>query len=300
MDKGGIEFQKLSSAGKQIRTGILGLLTAFTPEILRSEYSMRIISGIISALRASSYELKLLMVRDEERTELPQKIFGKKKNPLDALLVLTWRLHAACIEEVQKVNSSLPVVLINDYTPGLKGNIVYTDSTEGARIAMSYLLNKGYRRMGMVQGPVEASLDARERERVFKETLNQEGIELDPKHFIRCDYFFEEDSYIRILELIHSKHPLPRAFFCFNDDLAVGAIRALREEKIMVPQEVAVLGFDGTERGKHLMPPLTTVLQPLEQMGREMVRIAIGLLRGELTAPAQIRFEPQLLIRQSA
>ena len=293
-----IELQKLATTGKQVQIGALGLLTAFTPEILRSEYSMRIISGIISALRATSYELKLLMVRDEEMAEMSKKIL--KKNPLDALLVLTWRLHAPGIVEAEKENPSMPVVFINDYTPELKENIVYTNATEGARIAMRYLLNKGYRRIGMVQGPTEASLDARERERIFREILSQEGLELDPKHFIRCDYFFEEDSYIRILELIHSKHPLPRALFCFNDDLAVGTIRALREEKIMIPQEVAVLGFDGTERGKHIMPSLTTVLQPLEQMGREMVRVAIDLLRGQLTAPAQIRFETQLLIRQSA
>ena len=294
-----LEFDKITAATKQVKAGTIGLLTAFTPEILRSEYYMRIISGIISALRATSYELKLLMVRDEDMSEVPKKILGK--NPPAGRLSLTWRLHARCIEELEKENKSLPIVLINDYTPDLKANIVYTDAAEGARLALRHLLNdKGYRRIGMVQGPSEGSLDARERERTFRKTLKQEKIELDPQHFIQCDYFFEEDSYIRTLELIHSSHPLPQAFLCFNDDLAVGVIRALQEEKILVPQEVAVLGFDGTERGKHIIPSLTTVLQPLEQMGREMVQISMGLLRRELSAPVQMQFDSQLVIRQSA
>ena len=292
-----LEFEKIATATKQVKTGTIGLLTAFTPEILRSEYHMRIISGIISALRATSYELKLLMVRDEDMAEVPKKILGK--NPLDGLLSLTWRLHARCIEELEKEVKSLPIVLINDYLSELKANIVYTDAAEGARLGLRHLLSKGYRRIGMVQGPSEDSLDAQEREGTFRKILKEEKIELDPRHFIRCDYFFEEDSYIRTLELIHSGHSLPRALLCFNDDLAVGVIRALREEKVLVPQEVAVLGFDGTERGKHITPPLTTVLQPLEQMGREMVRISIGLLRRELSAPVQMRFDPQLVIRQS-
>ena len=136
--------------------------------------------------------------------------------------------------------------------------------------------------------------------RSFRETLRDEGIELDPSHFKQCDYFFEEDGYLKTLEMIHNARTLPRALFCFNDDLAIGAIRALREEKIMVPQEVAVIGFDGTERGKYVNPPLTTVSQPLEQMGREMVQSLVALIRGEKKAPVQVRFDSQLVIRQSA
>lgn len=152
----------------------------------------------------------------------------------------------------------------------------------------------------MIQAPSQGSWDAQERERVFRDTLNEEGIELDPSHFRQCDYFFEEDGYLKTLEMIHGARTLPRALFCFNDDLAIGAIRALREEKVLVPQEVAVIGFDGIERGKYVNPPLTTVSQPLEQMGREMVQILTSLIRGEKKPQALVRFEQQLVIRQSA
>lgn len=281
-----------------LKTGTIGLLTAFSPEIFRSEYFTRIISGIIDALRSTPYELKLIMVRDKDTAEPSENII--QKNAIDGLLLLTWRIHPRYIEEAKQGYESLPVVVINDYMPGIKANIIYADTPTGTRLAMHYLLNRGYRRIGMVQGPDEASLDARERESTFREILRQEKIELDPAYFKKCDYFFEEDGYLKTLEMIQTAPTLPRALVCFNDDLALGALRALREEKISVPQEVAVIGFDGLERGKHANPPLTTIRQPLEQMGREMVKVVTGLIRGELTAPIQVRFDPQLVIRQSA
>lgn len=285
--------------GFETKTGTIGLLTAFSPEVFRSEYFTRIISGIIDALRPSPYELKLIMVKDDiTRSESSETII--QKHGIDGLLLLTWRIHPRYIEEAQAGYKSLPIVVINDYSPSIKANIVYSDATAAARLGMNYLMNRGYRRMGMIQGPDEASLDARERERVFREIIAQENIELDPAHFKKCDYFFEEDGYLKTLEMIQTAKSLPRALFCFNDDLAIGAIRALREEKISVPQEVAVLGFDGIERGKYVHPPLTTVRQPLERMGREMVRMVLGLIRGELTTPVQVSFAPQLVIRQSA
>lgn len=292
------ELNQLEPPKPDLKTGTIGLLTAFSPEIFRSEYFTRIISGIVDALRPTPYELKLIMVRDENAAEPSEKII--QKHAIDGLLSLTWRIHPRYIEEAQQGYQSLPIVVINDFTPDMKANIVYSDAAAGARLAVNYFLNRGYRRIGMLQGPDEASLDARGREKIFRQILKEEKIELDPAHFKKCDYFFEEDGYLKTLEMIQSEGPLPRALLCFNDDLALGALRAFNEEKISVPQEVAVIGFDGLERGKYSNPPITTVRQPLEQMGREMVKVVTGLIRGELRAPVQVRFDPQLVIRQSA
>ena len=281
----------------QIRASILGALAAFTPEIFRSEYYRLILSGIIAATACTSCEMRLLLVRDEEKSDL-EKVLSR--HALDGVLILTWRIHTPYLAEMQVGGKTIPIVVINDFAPGLRTNIVYTDAAAGAKLAMRYLFNRGYRRIGMIQAPSEDSLDAREREGVFREMLKEEGIELDQDHYRKCDYFFEEDGYLKTMEMIQTARTLPRALLCFNDDLAIGAIRALRDEKILVPQEVAVMGFDGTERGKYVNPPLTTVSQPLEQMGREMVRMLTSLLERERTEPLQVRFDSQLVIRQSA
>lgn len=280
-----------------LKTGTLGILTAFSPEIFRSEYFRLILSGIVTAAACTSHELRFLMLRDEEKGNLGRVLSG---HTLDGLLILTWRIHTPALEELRCGGKIIPTIVINDFVPGLRFNAVYTDAEAGARLAMRYLFNRGYRRIGMIQAPSEDSLDAREREKVFRNMLEEGGITLEPDHFKKCDYFFEEDGYLKTMEMIQTARTLPRALLCFNDDLAIGALRALREEKILVPQEVAVMGFDGTERGKYVNPPLTTISQPLEQMGREMVRMLMSLLEREGTAPLQMRFDSQLVIRQSA
>ncbi len=275
----------------------IGLLTSFTPEIFKSEYFTRIISGIIDALRQTAYDLKLIMVKDEEYADPSRKIL--KKHELDGLLLLTWRIHPRYIQESLD-GSDLPVVIINDYTPEIKANIVYSNNKAGIQMALRHLVNRGYKKVGMLQGPDEASLDARDRFQAYCDLLKEYDMPFEPAHYRKCDYFFEEDGYLKMMDIIHNSKALPRAMLCFNDDIAVGALKAFRESWIKCPEEVAVIGYDGIERGKYVVPPLTTIRQPLERMGREMVNILIGLIEGRLKAPVQKEFLPELVIRQSA
>lgn len=279
------------------KTKTIGLLTAFTPEIFKSEYFARIISGIIDALRHTKYDIKFIMVKDDDYADPSRKILSQ--HAIDGLLLLTWRIHPRYVEEAME-SSELPVVIINDYTPGVKSNIVYCNNKSGVQMAFKHLLNRGYRKIGMLQGPDEASLDARERFQVYRELLQEYGMTFDPAHYRRCDYFFEEDGYLKMMDMIHSTKNLPRALICFNDDIAIGAIKALKESWIKCPEQVAVVGYDGIERGKYVVPPLTTIRQPLERMGREMVSTLLGIIEGEIKGPVQKEFTPELVIRQSA
>lgn len=278
------------------RRGTLGLLTAFTPEIFKSEYFTRIISGIIGALQTTPYDLKLIMVKDETYADPSRKILEEHK--IDGLMLLTWRIHPRYIQEAIE-GSDLPVVIINDFIPDLKANIVYCDNGVGARLAINHLLARGYKKIGMLQGPDEASLDARERYRIYCDLLAEYELAFQPAHYRKCTYFFEEDGYLKMMDMIQHSKPLPRALFCFNDDIAIGAMRALRESWIKCPQEVAVIGYDGIEKGKYMSPALTTVRQPLEAMGREMVNILTLLMEGKAEGPIQKKFSPELMVRQS-
>lgn len=285
----------MSSASEKRKT--IGLLTAFTPEIFKSEYHARIISGIIDALRPTIYDLKMIMVKDDEYADPSKKIL--KEHQIDGLLLLTWRIHPRYIDEAMD-GTGLPIVIINDFTPGIKTNIIYAGNRLGIQLAVKHLINRGYRKIGMLQGPDEASLDARERFQVYRELLQEYNLSFEPAYYRRCDYFFEEDGYLKMMDIIHNAKTLPRAMLCFNDDIAIGALKALKESWIKCPEEVAIIGYDGIERGKYVVPPLTTIRQPLERMGREMVATLIGLIEGKLTEPVQKEFPAELVIRQSA
>ncbi len=275
----------------------IGLLTSFTPEIFKSEYFLRIMSGIIEALRQTSYDLKMIMVKDDEYADPSIKILNQHR--VDGLIFLTWRIHPRYIDEAME-GSELPVIIINDYTPGIKANIVYSSNQGGMQLSLKHLMNRGYRKIGMLQGPDEASLDARERFQIYRDLLQEYDLSFEPAHFRRCDYFFEEAGYLKMMDIIHNAKSLPRAMICFNDDIAIGALKALKESWIKCPDEVAVIGYDGIERGEYVVPPLTTIRQPLERMGREMVEILMSIIEGKLKGPVQRAFIPELVIRQSA
>ncbi len=275
----------------------LGLVTSFTPEIFKCEYFTRIISGIIDALRNTNYDLRFILVNPNDIQE-PKNIL--QEHTIEGLMFLTWTIHPLFVEEAQKTFRNLPIVLINDFTPEIKTNIVYCNNTQGTRKALQYLIGRGYRRIGMLQAPDADSRDAQARYKIYREMLEASGLEFNPNYFRKCDYFFEEDGYLKMLDLIHHSPALPRAVFCFNDDLAIGALRALKEEKISCPEQVAIIGYDGIERGKYMDPPLTSVRQPLEAMGREMVHILLRILDGETNLPIQKEFQPDLIIRRSA
>ncbi|MBI4711384.1 MAG: substrate-binding domain-containing protein, partial [Candidatus Omnitrophica bacterium] len=165
--------------------------------------------------------------------------------------------------------------------------------------SLQHLRNTGRTKVGMLQAPDDASIDSRERYKLWQELLGKYELTADPAHYRKCDYYFEEDGYLKMMDILQNNTTLPQAMLCFNDDIALGALRALKESWIMCPGQVAVIGYDGILKGKTVEPALTTVSQPLEQMGAEMVKTVLGIIEGDLEEPVQKKFSPELVIRRS-
>ena len=270
----------------------IGLVTSLTGEIFKSEYFVRIISGIIDALSQTDYQFKLIMVRDSEDPKI-----RIAEASVQGLLFLTWTIHRNYLEEARKAR--IPAVVTNDFSPDFTGNIIYGDNRAGVEQSLQHLQKTGRVKVGMLQAPDDASIDSRQRYKFWQELLGQYELTADPAHFRKCEYFFEGDGYLKMMDIIQNSATLPQAMLCFNDDIAIGALRALKESWIMCPAQVAVIGYDGILKGKFVDPPLTTVSQPLEQMGAEMVRTVIGLIEGKLREPVQKKLTPELVIRRS-
>lgn len=270
----------------------IGLLTSLTAEIFKSEYFVRIISGIIHGFYQKDYQFKLIMVRDGED---PKARIAEEA--VQGLLFLTWTIHRPYLEEARK--AGIPTVVINDFNPDFTGNIIYGDNRAGVEQSLQHIKKCNRTKVGMLQAPDDASIDSRERYQLWEELLGQYELTADPAHFRKCEYYFEDDGYLKMMDIIQNSPTLPQVMLCFNDDIAIGAIRALKESWIMCPAQVAVIGYDGIIRGKFVDPSLTTVSQPLEQMGTEMAQTAMGLIEGKIQGPVQKKFAPELVIRRS-
>ena len=188
------------------------------------------------------------------------------------------------------VPPEMPLVLLNQYdeVPGV--DTVGVDLHEGALIGVEHLADHGHRTVGLISGTTAGgNLDAREAG--WRTAIERRG--LTPGPVVR-ETFTLAGGHAAGRRLIETK-TMPRAMFVSSDQLAIGLLLALHEAGLRVPEDVAVVSFDGTRDGEFSWPPLTTVAQPV----RSMARAAVAALVDEPTAGRRQLFAPTLVRRVS-
>ncbi len=172
-------------------------------------------------------------------------------------------------------------------------SFVDVDNVGGARTATEYLISLGRTRIAMITGPLDTDV-SRARHRGYREALTLAG--LTPHGEEPGD--FNERSGILAMDALLARHPDTDAVFAANDNMAAGALRALRRAGRPVPGDIAVIGFDDLPVSEVSDPPLTTIHQPIQALGREMTRMLLALIAGE--APTPLLLPTRLVRRESA
>lgn len=142
---------------------------------------------------------------------------------------------------------------------------ISSNDREAVREAVSYLIAKGHRRIGLIEGP-EGFTSPRERRAGFEEALADARLTLDPELVKPGRYTFESGVEAG-QSLVDLEHP-PTAIFACNDEMAIGAIIAARRSGMLIPEDLSVVGFDDTPLSTHIWPALTTVRWPIVEMAR--------------------------------
>ncbi len=304
-----------SAKRRKARQGYaFGLLTSVEKHIVQSGYHMGILGGMLDRVLRTGHKLDIFRLQDHSRKDLDRLLFERG---IDGILIITWRMHPEMIEFVEKTPADFPLVVINDFYPELKANVLYTDVREGMRKAVAYLVSKDYKEIGYLARPGGAdfeiegrkkasrkkvhipSIDAEEKMRGFLEGLKEHDLPVKKTWIRECPSFKEEDIYKTMKGWVREEN-LPRALCCGNDDIALAAIKALKEKEKWSPEEIALIGFDGIDQGRLISPSLTTVKQPLYQMGQEAIDILIDKIEFQDPKPVQRRYEPEILARQTS
>ncbi|MCY9665780.1 LacI family transcriptional regulator [Paenibacillus alginolyticus] len=192
------------------------------------------------------------------------------------------------------VKPNMPIALIARDIPTISINSVSIDDFVGGYEAAKHLLGLGHTRIGLI---VENIRCAKERLRGFNQALEDQGLQFDESLVILGDASVQNGKKFA-LQLLERNDP-PTAIFATNDILAIGTIQATHELGLKVPQDLSVIGFDNTILATITDPPLTTVAQPMEQMGRQIVDILVQEIKGELTHKQRIVLLPELVVRKS-
>ncbi|MCD5406223.1 MAG: LacI family transcriptional regulator [Desulfotomaculum sp.] len=281
---------RLAQAMITKKTGIIGLIIyrKHMPVIAHPFYGP-ILDVIATETKKADYSL--LMMADNEVGFCPSDCFFQYR--VDGLILLS-RVPAELVGEIQQAGR--PFVLINNTAIIEDANYIVNDDYLGAYDATMYLLNKGYRKIAYISGPLEHR-SYRLRWQGFQDALTYKGHEIQPHHHYIGDLGLETG----MAGVYHflQKDSRPDAIFASNDMMAIGALKILHSLQINVPEDLAVMGFDDIEFAKWMTPALTTVRVDKKAMGRVAVKKLLDILNGKTVKNDRVVLAPKIIFRQS-
>ena len=289
IDKIGYFPQKAARNLASNKTYTIGVIL---PEI-GNEFAAQILHGIEAQSSKSEYSL-LVASRDNEKMDRPLDLALGPHNT-DGLVALS-----GCISKKEMklfTDREFPFVLLYDKSPrGFPIPSIQIENRKGTKNLIDHLIEvHGYKNFAFLRGP-ENSIDSKQREEGLRESLNEHGLSLD-EELIGMGDFTEEVSTAVVKKWLESDKAID-VIFGGSDEGAIGALMALKEQGIAVPDEIAVVGFDDMNHVKYLSPPLTTVKSPIEKVGALGVETLIHILNGEKVERQKI-LPTHLVIRQS-
>ena len=276
------------------RTDTVALVVSESEERVWGEpYFASIIRGITRGLADTGLQLMLTLA--QSRSEHAQLERYLAERHVDGVLLVSVHGNDPFARNMEHLD--LPIVLCGVPIGTTPKSYVDADNRGGARAAVDHLVRKGRRTVATIAGPQDMQVGV-DRLTGYREALAAAGIAAD-EELIAYGDFSEADGIARTRELL-ARRPDVDAVFAASDPMALGALRVLRDNGRSVPEQVAVIGFDDSATAAHTDPPLTTVHQPVEEMGREMARLLVARIRGEQPDPAAVILPTRLVVRDSA
>ena len=260
---------------------------------LQNPFFTGIVGGMEDVLHQEGFTL-ILSNSDEslerERREL-QTLRGER---VSGTLLIPCRSIAPHYRDL--ANPEMPVVTIDRVLEELDIDCVTSANEAGARKAVAHLVHHGYSSVGLVNGPDHFGV-VRERESGYRLALRAAGIEPRPAWMSSGDFRIEGGY--EAARAILSQPERPRALFVANFLMALGALQAIRELGLQIPQDVALMTFDDMPWGASMNPPLSTVAQPVRELGRTAAALLLERLADPSRAARKIVLETELVLRES-
>jgi LacI family repressor for deo operon, udp, cdd, tsx, nupC, and nupG len=283
-----------NSAAKNLRTRRSGKILVTVPDISNPFFSL-ILQGIEDAAQREGYAVLLGDTQHNEAREERYALMLRRKEA-DGLIFLGHRLPKAAGELVHLMAPQCaPIVNGCEFSSGLGVPGVHIDNARAAAEAMDHLYGLGHRRIGVITGPLESPLS---RDRLRGTKTAAQAHDAENSLLVTTGDFSIESGAAGAEQLLVQPEP-PTAIFCFNDEMAIGVIDVARRRGVSVPNVLSVVGFDDIRFACHVDPPLTTVAQPMRDIGQGTVRLLLEILGGRILPPASLTLPHALVVRRS-
>ncbi|SFD35139.1 transcriptional regulator, LacI family [Bacillus sp. OV194] len=276
---------------RHFRRSRTNTILVVVPNIMNTVFS-HILGGIEHAAGENGYRVLLANTNKQVEREY-EYLDHLKQRQVDGMILLSARMDKDILAEV--INQ-YPVVLTADYLEGIAIPTVTIDNVSSARTATEHLIKLGYKRIATITGPLHL-LVSQDRLKGYRQALLQNELDVD-NILIQEGDFSHESGYNQMNKLIALEHP-PTAVFAANDEMATGVIKAAKDNRLSVPEDLAVVGFDNIKLSAIYDPGITTVAQPMFEMGEKAMELLLQQINGVEMTKRQYVLENQLIIRES-
>lgn len=267
---------------------------------LSEGYFTRVMSGVVEELTAAHY-FYFTACHDWKRELIEKYPRMLVERAVDGFLLLN--------TQADHISVPVPVVAISAHSAVENVTNIVLDHHLAVEQALTHLYAMGHRRIAFMRGP-RAIPDSEFRWESIQQVAGEMGIKIDPTMVIRIDsdgwsmktgyHPMAPEIGYKPMQTLLKKTRAFTAIFCFNDISAIGAIRALKDAGLSVPGDVSVVGFDDIQSAAYATPSLTTVRQPLTEMGRRGAQVLLERIADrEKAFPAEIVMTPELVVRES-
>lgn len=282
-----------SGVARALSAGRVGSMHLMIKEV-DSHYSVEIIKGVEETLESAGLSMVLTVTHDEERRHRRWMERVIENGTDGAILVLPDK-HAAHLEELRR--QRIPFVILDDRDDGIPGvPSVGATNFAGGFAATEHLLSLGHRRVAAIGGTPYESTKARLAG--YRSALQEAGVTADPA-LVTPGKFVAESGHAATHAFLDGSDP-PTAIFAGNDIQAIGAYRALYERGLRVPEDMSVVGFNDVTMAALLTPALTTVRQPIREMGALATRMLLRIAAGEAPQNTRAELATSLVVRESS
>lgn len=285
----------INQAARSLRMRAARTILIALPNIGNPFYST-ILDAVVTEAASRGYGVLVANRLGENPTEWLKDYFFS--NRADGLLLFDASLDTEELSNLPLMRGKLPLVVVCDELLDPRFHTVTTDNAAASQRAVQHLVELGHRRIGHIRGRQVKTL-ANQRWLGFQDAMRSAGLELREDWVFPGDHsilsgYVAGQQFARLAER-------PTGVFAANDEMAIGFIAALREFGLDCPRDVSVIGFDDIAMARHLTPPLTTMRQPRDEIGRKATEALLDILEGTPLArdPLKLILNSELVIRGS-
>lgn len=277
---------------RSLRTGQSHTLALIVSDIANPSFAT-IASTAEDCAQSYGYYLTVHNTHDDPIREV-RYVQSAAERGLDGVILVSAedRMDSSIVLE----NAQIPFVVIDRIPEGYNGLSVTIDNIKAGELAAEHLINLGHTRIAHISGPMRLRL-ARERLKGFENALEKSDLSLPTEWLCEGNWYCQE-GYEAMQKMLKTS-PLPTAIFAANDRMAIGAIQAIHEARLRVPEDISVIGLDDIEVSAFHIPALTTIRQPFATLATQAIQILLNVIQGNQPDLSNALIEPVLIERAS-